>query len=110
MKQACGPKVEGSLRSGVKGMVVGEDVVALAFSEQYAFARDMVDTVEMRDKISRVFTQFLGRSVSLLVQTGEQAVLPNVISVLDEPDGKSGPDPLVEFAVNDLGAKVVDNS
>ncbi|MBW7881963.1 MAG: DNA polymerase III subunit gamma/tau [Caldilineaceae bacterium] len=106
LKQQCGNKVSGVLNS-TKDMVVGEDTVVFAFSSQYQAVREMVDTPETRDQVGKVFSQFLNRPVTVIFQTGEHAQLPNASPSAPDTKAADSADPLLDYAVNDLGAQVV---
>ncbi len=106
VKQKCGNKVYGALNSA-KDTAVGAEMVVFAFTEQYAPVREMVDNPETRDQLSRILQQLLGRPFQVVFQTGESAVLPNAAAVVIETKAGDEKDALVDYAVSDLGARVV---
>ena len=106
VKQKCGNKVYGALNSA-KDTAVGAETVVFAFTEQYAPVREMVDNPETRDQLSRILQQLLGRPFQVVFQTGESAVLPNAAAVVIETKAGDEKDALVDYAVSDLGARVV---
>jgi ABC-type Fe3+ transport system substrate-binding protein len=67
----------------------------------------MVDNPETRDQLSRILQQLLGRPFQVVFQTGESAVLPNAAAVVIETKAGDEKDALVDYAVSDLGARVV---
>lgn len=106
VKQKCGNKVYGALNSA-KDTAVGAEMVVFAFTEQYAPVREMVDNPETRDQLSRILQQLLGRPFQVVFQTGENATLPNAGAVVVEAKAGDEQDALVDYAVSDLGARVV---
>ena len=107
VKGQCGANVVAALNA-VRDIAVTEQAVAFAFGNN-EFSRGMVAKPDVLPKVAAVLANFLDRQVALECQMGEKAVIAGrVVAVTDDRSG--GPDPLVEFAVNDLGAKVVDNS
>ena len=107
VQKELGPKIAGLLRSGKKDIAVGDELVVIAFSEQYEFARAQLDTAETRAEIAQVIAEFLKHPVKLTLQIGERAELPVGTPASESPRDAGGSDLLVEFAVNDLGAQVV---
>jgi len=106
VKQKCGNKVLGALNSA-KDTAVGTESVVFAFTAQYAPVREMADNQETRDQLSRILQHLLGRPFQVIFQTGEHAALPNAGTVSVEETKKDDKDALVEFAVSDLGAQIV---
>lgn len=107
VKAKSGFKQEAALRS-VRDIAIGEHAVAFAFGNN-KFAREMISTPETLVQVAEILSQFLGRQVSLTCQTGETAVLSATAGrVVRETSDQSGPDPLVEYAVNELGAQVLE--
>ncbi|MCS6826352.1 MAG: DNA polymerase III subunit gamma/tau [Caldilinea sp.] len=106
VKQQCGAKVLGALNSA-KDTAVGKSTFVFAFTEQYAMVRDMVDTPQTREQIGHVLQQMTGRPFQVIFQIGERAVLPNAPTLSVENPPTDALDPLVEYAIQDLGAQVV---
>ena len=107
VKIQCGANVVAALNA-VRDIAVTEQAVAFAFGNN-EFSRGMVAKPEVLAKVAAVLTTFLGRAVALECQIGEKAIIAGrVVTVVDEKS--TGPDPLVEFAVNDLGAQVIDKA
>jgi len=106
VKQKCGNKVLGALNSA-KDTAVGTESIVFAFTEQYAPVREMADNQETRDQISRILQHLIGRPFQVIFQTGDQAVLPNAGVLSVEEKKNDDKDALVEYAVNDLGAQMV---
>ncbi len=104
VKQQCGQQVAAAL-AAVRDIAVSEHTVALAFGNN-EFSRNMVGKPENLPSVSALLSNYLGRSVALECQMGDKASLQGrTLGVADVPT--NGPDPLVEFAVKDLGAKVI---
>ncbi|MCB9116383.1 MAG: DNA polymerase III subunit gamma/tau [Caldilineaceae bacterium] len=106
VKQKCGNKVSGALNSA-KDTAVGAESIVFAFTEQYGPVREMVDNQETRDQLSRILQHLLGRPFQVVFQTGEHALLPNANVVQVEEKKSDAKDALIDYAVSDLGAQVV---
>lgn len=105
VRTQLGFRVEAAMKS-VRDIAVADSTVAFAFGENQ-FARDMVAQPETLNKVTAIIASLLGRSVMLECQLGEKAHLNNMRIMPVTSNGQSGPDPLVEYAVNELQAKVV---
>ncbi len=106
VRSQCGFRVEAAMKS-VRDIAVANNAVAFAFGEN-SFARDMVAQPDILTKVAAIVSNLLGRSVSLECQLGEKAHLTNMVTIATKTtDGESGPDPLIEYAVSELRAKVV---
>ncbi|MBK8046102.1 MAG: DNA polymerase III subunit gamma/tau [Anaerolineales bacterium] len=108
VQKASSPKTAGLLRSGKKDIAVSDDLVVIAFSQQYDFARELIDGKSDRQVIEQVLSTFLGRPVGLVLQVGDIATLPHGVHATSQETTSEGADPLVEYAVSDLGAQVLD--
>jgi DNA polymerase III subunit gamma/tau len=105
VKAKTGFKQEAALRA-VRDIAIGQQSVAFAFGNN-KFARDMISAPETLAQVAEILSQILGRTVSLTCQTGETATLSaSAGRVVRDAMESDGPDPLVEYAVNELGAKV----
>jgi len=104
VRSQCGVQVQAALVA-VRDIAVGEQTVALAFGTN-EFSRDMVARPDTLPKVAGLLSNFLGRTVMLECQVGDQARLADRIVVANTQVG-DGPDPLVEYALSTLGAKVV---
>jgi len=104
VRSQCGVQVQAALVA-VRDIAVGEQTVALAFGTN-EFSRDMVARPDTLPKVAGLLSTFLGRTVMLECQVGDQARLADRIVVANTQVG-DGPDPLVEYALSTLGAKVV---
>ena len=101
----CGYQVQAALNS-VRDMAVSEQAVALAFGSN-EFAYNMVAKPEVLPAVSAIIAKILGREVTVDCQKGDRAsIAGRIVAVGNEQAG--GPDPLVDFAVSDLGAQVVE--
>jgi hypothetical protein len=105
VKGQCGQQVTAALQA-VRDIAVSDQAVALAFGNN-EFSRNMVAKPDNLPHVTAILSTFLGRQVVLECQVGEKA---NLAGRLVNPSAapSSGPDPLVEFAVNDLGAQIVE--
>jgi len=106
VRKQVGVRVEAALR-GVQDIAVAQDSVAFAFGTN-EFTRSMIAEPETNTKIVALLTKILGRSVKLECQSGERAQLTNMISVTEVSKENNGVDPLLEYAVSSLGAKVME--
>ncbi|MCC9076933.1 DNA polymerase III subunit gamma/tau [Litorilinea aerophila] len=109
IREQCGFQIQAALNS-VRDIAIAEQGVALAFGNNQ-FARDMVARPDTLQKVSRIFSEYLGRPVQVECQMGEQARLSLSLSAGqsgDAADAGDTLDPLVEYAINDLGAEVVE--
>lgn len=106
VREQFGIKVRGGL-SSVRDIAVSETSVVLAFGNN-AFSRDMIDEPETRAKIAGLLSEFLGRKMVLECQVGDKAKLSSNERAITQDSTDEGPDPLVEYAVSDLGAEVVE--
>jgi DNA polymerase-3 subunit gamma/tau len=105
VKQQCGQQVAAAL-AAVRDMAVSDQAVALAFGNN-EFSRNMVAKAENLPSVAALLSTFLGRNVTLECQMGEKAMLSGRLVGTAAAVPTNGPDPLVEFAVKDLGAKVI---
>ncbi|MCC6458329.1 MAG: DNA polymerase III subunit gamma/tau [Caldilineaceae bacterium] len=105
VKADLGYKVWAALNS-VRDIAVSEQGVAFAFGNN-AFAQQMMNQAENHNRIVAILSDFLGRPVQLECQLGEQAKLARTIAANISHD-EDAPDPLVEYAVNNLGAQIVE--
>jgi DNA polymerase-3 subunit gamma/tau len=90
----------------VRDIAVSEQGVAFAFGNNL-FAKEMLSQTENHSRIVTILSDFLGRPVQLECQMGDQAKLARRVSAHDLLDADAA-DPLVEYAVNNLGAKIVE--
>jgi DNA polymerase-3 subunit gamma/tau len=105
IKTDLGVKVWAAPNS-VRDIAVSERAVAFAFGNN-AFAQQMMSQTENHSRIVAILSDFLGRPVQLECQLGEQAKLARTVSANELQDGDAA-DPLVEYAVNNLGAQIVE--
>jgi DNA polymerase-3 subunit gamma/tau len=91
----------------VRDIAVSEKGVAFAFGNN-AFAQQMISQTENHSRIVAILSDFLGRPVQLECQLGEQAKLARPLAT-DELQNGDVADPLIEYAVSNLGAKVVED-
>jgi DNA polymerase-3 subunit gamma/tau len=102
----CGHQVQAAMRS-VRDVAVSEHLVAFAFGSN-TFSRDMVAKPETLSEVAKVLSNLLGRTVKLECQMGDRARVAKPIAVTAAFQEGDEPDPLVEYAVHDLGAEVVE--
>ena len=105
VKQRCGFRVQAALNS-VRDYGVSGQSVALAFGNN-TFARDMIAKPETLGQVAEAIGQFLGRPVQVECQLGDKAKISSPIGVAVTQTKDDGPDPLIDFAVSNLGAKMV---
>ena len=105
VKKQINQQVQAALNS-VRDMAVTPNSVVLAFGNN-DFSRQMVAKPETLPQVTALLSNFLGRSITIECQLGERAevVAQRIISV---DAVTTGPDPLLAFAVSDLGAQVVE--
>jgi hypothetical protein len=106
VKTQSGQQVTAALQA-VRDVAVSDQVVAFAFGNN-EFSRNMVAKPEVLPKVTAVLSTFLGRDVALECQMGDTAHLAGRLVSVTEA-ASSGPDPLIEFAVSDLGAQVLED-
>jgi hypothetical protein len=68
----------------------------------------MVARPENLEAVSTILAQILGRPVTVECQLGEQAKLSQKVMVTTTLPTNGGPDPLVQFAVTELSAEVLE--
>lgn len=105
VRQQCGIKVQAALNS-VRDIAVGPAAVAFAFGANH-FARDMVARPETLETVTSILGQILNRAVTVECQLGEHAQLSNMVTINSDAPESSGNDPLVQYAVKQLNAKVL---
>ncbi len=108
VKRNIGFQAEAALRA-VSDKAVAENSVALAFGEN-DFSRQRILEAETRKAITTLLSDMLGRSIVLECQLGSEAKLRNVVRMGTGKTVGEDADPLVDYLVNDLGARVVDPS
>ncbi len=106
VRERCGMKEQASLRS-IRDLAIGTDSVAIAFGKNQ-FAQNVISEARTKDAITGILAEFLGRQITLICQSGEKASIPLTRGQAVEESHANGPDPLVEYAVSELGAKVTD--
>ena len=106
VRERCGPKEQASLRS-IKDLAIGGDAVAIAFGNN-SFTQGVISEAKTKDAVSGILAEILGQQVTLICQSGEKATIPSATGQAVEEEQSSGPDPLLEYAVSELGAKVSD--
>jgi DNA polymerase-3 subunit gamma/tau len=108
VRQQCGIQVQAAMHpSSVRDVAIGAHTIAFAFGENH-FARDKVTRPEILSKVTAILSNILGRSVLLECQMGDKARLSDMVVVPTQSDNPAGPDPLVEYAVSTLQAKVLE--
>ena len=107
VRNRCGPKEQASLRA-IRDLAIGDRSVALAFGNN-KFAQGVITEAKTKDVIAGILAEILGHQVQLICQSGEKASVPTVAGRVRQEQQASGPDPLIEFAVSELGAEVTDS-
>ncbi len=106
VRERCGLKEQASLRS-IKDLAIGGDAVAIAFGNN-SFTQGLISEAKTKEAISGILAEILGQQVTLICQSGEKASIPSAMGQAVEEHQSNGPDPLVEYAVSELGAQVSD--
>ena len=106
VRERCGLKEQASLRS-MRDLAIGGDAVAIAFGNN-SFAQSVISEAKTKEAISGILAEILGQQVTLICQSDEKASIPSATGQAVEEHQASGPDPLVEYAVSELGAQVSD--
>ena len=91
----------------MRDIAISEDTVVFAFGSN-TFTCDMIAKPEASNQIAEVLAEFLGRPVKLECQMGDQAKVANRLGSTARQAEDNGPDPLVEYAVTNLRAEVVE--
>ena len=107
VRSRCGPKQQASLRS-IKDLAIGADSVAMAFGNN-TFAQGVISEAATREAVADILGEFLGQKVSLSCQSGDKANLSAAAGPVLEEEQAAGIDPLIEYAVAELGAEVNDS-
>jgi len=105
VKQRSGIQVPAALNA-VKDIAASEKTVAFAFG-QHEFSYDMISRPETKGQVAATLSEFLGRTVVLECQLGDEAQLSDRLGVATEENISDELDPLVVYAVENLGAEVV---
>ena len=107
VRERLGLKQQAALRS-VRDIAIGENAIALAFGNN-KFTKDVIAEAETLAQVSAILAQFVGRQVAVECLEGETATLSAAAGRAVRDDRKAdGRDPLLEFAVSELGAQVKD--
>jgi DNA polymerase-3 subunit gamma/tau len=107
VRTQCGQQAAAGLQA-VREVTVADHVVAMAFGNN-EFSRNLVAKPDVLPGVATALSRFIGREVAIECQLGDKAVLAGQPSVVQTPI-TDGPDPLVEYAVQDLGAQVSQNA
>jgi DNA polymerase-3 subunit gamma/tau len=103
VKTQCGQQAAAALNA-VRDVAVAEHAVAFAFGNN-EFSRNLIAKSDVLPGVAAALSKYIGREVTVECQLGEKAVLVGQTVTVQEL-AADGPDPLVEFAVKDLGAQV----
>ena len=105
VRERLGLKQQAALRS-VRDFAIGEHAIALAFGNN-TFTKGVISEPETLAQVSTILAEFVGRQVGVECQEGETATLSAAAGqVVRDERTADGPDPLLEFAVSELGAHV----
>jgi DNA polymerase-3 subunit gamma/tau len=105
-RERCGHKVQAALNT-VRDIAIADGHVIFAFGNN-SFTRDMIASANTLPQVEALLTDFLGRGATLECQTGEQAELSSLKHSMQAHAANEGRDPLVDYAVTELGARVVE--
>ena len=106
VRERCGPKEQASLRS-IRDLAIGGDSVAMAFGNN-SFTLGVISEARTKDAISAILAEVLGQQVTIICHSGDKATIPTTAGRAVEEKSTGGPDPLLEYAVSELGAEVSD--
>ena len=106
VRNRCGLKEQASLRS-IRDLAIGGDTVAMAFGNN-SFAQGMISEAKTKEAIAGILGEILGQKVTLNCQSGDKATVRAAAGRVVEEQDSTGPDPLIEYAVSELGAEVSD--
>ena len=106
VKMQCGQQAAAALNA-VRDVAVAEHSVAFAFGNN-EFSRNLIAKPDVLPGVATALSRFIDREVAIECQIGEKAILTGQ-AVTVQTLATDGPDPLVEFAVNDLGAQVAED-
>ncbi len=106
VRERCGPKEQASLRS-IRDLAIGGDSVAMAFGNN-SFTLGVISEARIKDAVAAILSEILGQQVSVICQSGDKATIPTAVGRAVEETSAGGEDPLLEYAVSELGAKVND--
>ena len=106
VRNRCGLKEQASLRS-IRDLAIGGDTVAMAFGNN-SFAQGMISEAKTKEAIAGILGEILGQKVILNCQSGDKATVRAASGRVVEEQHATGPDPLIEYAVSELGAEVSD--
>ena len=106
VRERCGPKEQASLRS-IRDLAIGGDSVAMAFGNN-SFTLGVISEARTKDAISAILAEVLGQQVTIICHSGDKATIPTTAGRAVEERSTGGPDPLLEYAVSELGAEVSD--
>jgi DNA polymerase-3 subunit gamma/tau len=107
VKTQCGQQAAAALNA-VRDVAVAEHSVAFAFGNN-EFSRNLIAKPDVLAGVTSALSRFIDREVAIECQIGEKASLTGqAVTVQELTPG--GPDPLVDYAINDLGAQVAQES
>jgi DNA polymerase-3 subunit gamma/tau len=104
VKARCGIQVQGYLNSW-RDIAIAGDRAAFALGNN-EFSLQMLSKPETQAQVEAVLSEFLGSPFNVEFQIGDRAKLAMAANVAPAVGPRSGPDPLVEFAVSELHAEV----
>jgi len=107
VRTQCGQQAAAGLQA-VRDVAVSDHMVALAFGTN-EFSRNLVAKPDVLPGVAAALSRFMGREVTIECQLGDKATLVGQAVVVQDR-AADGPDPLIEFAVQDLGARVTQSA
>ena len=72
------------------------------------FTQGVISEAKTKDTISGILAEILGQQITLICQGGDKATIPTASGRAVEEKQAGGADPLLEYAVSELGAEVSD--
>jgi len=104
VKTRCGIQVQGYLNSW-RDIAIAGDRAAFALGNN-EFSLQMLTKPETQALVEGVLSEFLGTPFTVEFQIGDRARLAMAVNAAPASGPRTGPDPLVEFAVSELHAEV----
>ena len=106
VRNACGLQTQAALNT-VRDIAAGENQVAFAFGNNQ-FTRGMIEKPDTLPLVTDLLSKYLGRPISLECQDGNEARLSGLKRIAPVETTPDGPDPLVDFAIAEWGAEVIE--
>lgn len=106
VRQDCSMQAQAALNS-VRDIAIADGEVVFAFGNN-SFACNMILQPEIHGVVTRILSAFIGQSITLQCREGDKAQLSGLKKNSGGAQNNDSADPLIEFAVNELGAEVTE--